>query len=107
MSNIQNYSSTQFPLRISEFKAILEIGNKEEVVGYAGRSTICPIAKILKKECGGFDTYVHKEITSFGGHKYENPEWVRTFIRQVEEGKETNDPITVEEALEVVNSIKE
>lgn len=107
MSNVQNYSSSQFPLRISEFKAILETRNSEEVVGYTGRSTICPIAKILKKECEGRDTYVHKKITSFKGQNYENPEWVKNFIRQVEDGKVVNDPITVEEALKVVNSIEE
>lgn len=107
MSNIQNYTATDFPLRISEFKAILETRNKEDVVGYACRSTTCPIAKILKRDCGGWDTYVHKKITSFGGHNYENPEWVRKFVHQIDGCKETNEPITVEEALEVVNSIEE
>jgi hypothetical protein len=104
MTNLQKHLVTQFPLRISKFKAILETRNSEEVIGYACRSTICPIARILKKECGGWDTYVHKEVTSFGGHKYENPEWVREFVHQIDGCKQTNDPITVEEALEIVNN---
>lgn len=107
MSNIQNYSSSQFPLRISEFKAILESRNKEDVIGYACRSTSCPIAKILKKECGGWDTYVHDDVTSFGGHKYENPEWVKSFIKEVDVGDEYSKKrkIITKEALQIVNNL--
>ena len=105
MSTNSSYLATQFPLSISKFKAILENKGTKEVAGYARLSTTCPIALALKKDCEGWDTYVRKDITFFGGHIYENPEWVREFVRQIDGYKEVNDSITVKEALEVINSI--
>lgn len=107
MSNVRSYPATQFPLRLGEFKNILESKEKLEIVGEAGRTTCCPIALVVKSQCGGFDICVGHNTTGFGGHIYENPEWVVEFIRQIDADKDTGTPITVEEALEVINSIKE
>jgi hypothetical protein len=104
MSKNSGYSATQFPLRISRFRAILETRNSEEVVGYACRSTICSLAKILKKECGGWDIYVHKNVTFFGGHNYENPSWVRKFVDKVDEKLGISNVTTVQ-ALEILNNL--
>lgn len=107
MSVIENYPASKFPLTLAEFRAELESRDRKEVIGEACIAGKCPIAKVLKQQWGGWDAFVCGSGTGFGGNNYENPEWVRKFVYRIDLHKNNGEYITVEEALEVVNSIEE
>lgn len=93
----------EYPLTLDEFKQVLEIKLKSEVVGEVGRSNSCPIANVLKEK--GVDACVGNRITITDDKSFDNPEWVTKFTIEIDGCKVDYTPITVEECTKVIDNL--
>lgn len=106
---ISRFAPNCFPVTLAEFKSWLSTKRKKDVVGKTREASTCPIAVVLKeKESSTEKTInVYPGTTYIQGTAYENPEWVKNFIKGVDAGDEYSKKrnITTKEALQIVNNL--
>lgn len=100
-----------YPLSLVDFKSWLESKDKKEIVGWQGDCNGCPIFKCLMDKSFNISS-VNYESTHFLDNRFDNPEWVKIFIGQVNNREiiplkqgEINASITAQQALEVLDNL--
>lgn len=94
--------TSKYPLTLPEFKQWLESKDSDDVVGRKETCDRCPIAKALL-EIKEKEASVFNYKTYFWDKTSNNPEWVVSFIHQLDNSGD--DPqVTASKALEIIET---